>query len=699
MATPVIRKVDPALGLLALAAFLGPVMGGQVSLTSQPLAPGAAASALLNGPELPLLSHALIALPAIAAFCLLFFRRKVIQIPTNTMTMLVLTMMVLLSASLLVSGFRSVTIAVVAEFLLSGVAMFAVVAGAGRRQGPRILMQALVGGVSIIALRGLSEYAATARVNPSWRVFGTWVQPNAFAAMLLIGFFVALALWLDAERLERFALGVAVVVIALTLFLTGSKGGLLCWFVTLFPFVALAGKPKFATSAALIGVCVVMIAGAVMFQKSVGGAAGSRVGNVAAETEQSAGFRTNLWKGIPAIVQRNPLGVGLGAYRFHSATSGLTTETKYAHQTYLQLATEASCAAPLMFVAVLGYWGWQLLRLRKTIDPRAVSLQAGVLCGVLAIALHSLIDSDLYYFGVLWSVFLLLGVGLLLAGDAVAPEFLPVWVRGATAVFGVFVLGSLTFFGEVEMARAKLVFGLQAKDRAIVQETIEAVKANADLDGESCKLALQASSNAEDSAKYADRLVQLAPSASNLRLIARVKAGFGQLSQAESMLRRALRLDPNNPTTLTRLADMLGQEEMPQERLKILARIVEVESTPYFAVRSLPQFIPTETYFARVEIAKSAKTDAERIKWLAPAVSGFKRYLEVTVPQVQEYARLGVPSPEGDDMKAVATKMETAKAAAEELSKAYRATGAVGDADAAVALAARFEAALSVTLK
>ena len=404
MATPVIRKIDPALGLLALAAFLGPIMGGQVSLTSQPLAPGEAATALLNGPELPLLSHALIALPAIAAFALLFFRRKVIQVPTNTMTLLVLALMVVLSASSLVSGFRSVTIAVVAEFLLSTVALFAVVAGAGRRRGPRTIMQALVGGVSIVALRGLGEYAATARVNPSWRVFGTWVQPNAFAAMLLLGFFVALALWLDADRLERFALGVAVVVIALTLFLTGSKGGLLCWFVTLFPFLAMVGKPKLGSSVALVGVCVAVIAGAVVFQKSVGGAAGSRVGNVAAETEQSAGFRTNLWKGIPAIIQRNPLGVGLGAYRFHSATSGLTTETKYAHQTYLQLATEASFAAPLMLIATLGFWGWQLLRLRKTVDERSASLQAGVFCAVLAIAMHSMIDSDLYYFGVQWSV-------------------------------------------------------------------------------------------------------------------------------------------------------------------------------------------------------------------------------------------------------------------------------------------------------
>jgi hypothetical protein len=66
--------------------------------------------------------------------------------------------------------------------------------------------------------------------------------------------------------------------------------------------------------------------------------------------------------------------------------------------------------------------------------------------------------------------------------------------------------------------------------------------------------------------------------------------------------------------------------------------MVEVESTPYFQIRSLPEIVSLETFVARAFLASRLTGDA-KAEMLLPAVKGYAEYAAVTVPKVVEFAK------------------------------------------------------------
>lgn len=706
MAEAMKKALDPALILLALAAFLAPLMGGQISAETLP-SPSSVAISIFNGAETPVLSHALLGLLGIGALAVSLLRRKIIQVPNPPVAGLILTFLALTTSTLLVSAFRSQTVQYVCEFLLSGIVLFAVVAGAGRRFGPKLLLQALLAGTTLVAIQGIREYAQMKSQDATWRIFAGWVQPNAVAAMFLIGLFVGLALLANAERTEALLVGGASILIGIALVLTQSKGALLMGGVSGIVFMVLAWRwggrsaviRPLAVGAILFG-SVLMIS---ISQRSPSGPnAGSainRITDVAKTGEQSAGFRSNLWKGTGSILAAHPIGVGLGVYRYYSAMSGLTTQTIFAHQSYLQLAVEASPIAPILLIAFFGLWGWHMLRISKTIPTSQNLMRAGVLCAVLAFLLHSLIDSDIYYFGIQYSIFILVGIGLLLAGDAVAPEAFPMWIRGSTTATGAIIAGGLLWLSTIESARSALESARLANDRNAVLAALESVRGFADFDGESCRQVTLLSPSPEEQYRNAQKLVSIAPNTSNLRLLAQLQVQAGQAAQARGTLLQAVRLDPNNIVTLTRLAEVERSVSSPDEYKKTLERIIDIESTSYFKVRSLPEFIPTETYGARLELAKLTSDAKARVSLLEPAVSGFAQYRDITVPHVLQMLKGGGAVAGGEDSTKMQAKLKIGIEAASALASAYRESGAAGKAGEAEAEGKRFADSLANLLK
>ena len=700
------KAIDPALLLLALAAFLAPLMGGQISTDTQPIS-GSVFAALFNGPEIPLLSHAIVSLVGVAALAAVFLRRKIIQIPNTILAGILLVFLAVTTASLGVTQFRTGSLGYASEFLLSGFMFFAVVAGAGRRFGPKVILFALLAGVALVAIQGIREYAVNKSVDATWRIFAGWVQPNAVAAMFLIGIFVGLGLLVNAERIEAIAVGGATSLIGLALLLTQSKGALLTGLIVGIVFCSLIWRTSGAKSlvrpliiaSILIG-CVALMT---IQQKSstVGGTSSaiSRIADVSKTGEQSAGFRTNLWAGIPPIIKANPLGVGLGAYRYYSAMSGLTTQTIFAHQSYLQLAAEASIFAPVLLLGFFGLWSWHVLRLTSKMPVSQTILRIGVFCAVLSFLLHSVIDSDVYYFGIQFSVFTLAGIGLLLSADSVAPEAFPTWMRGATSAVGGVVGIGLMWLGSVEVSRGALEAARQAGDHAAVEAAIEPVRSHADFDGESCRLMAYVAATSEERFKYATQLVTLAPNTSNLRLFAQAQIGVGQFAPAMATLKRAIALDPNNLSTLTRLADVYDKLDQNEDRKNTLMRLVDVEKTNYFKIRSLPEFVPTETYSARFELAKLSNDPKQRIALLQPSLIGFGQYRDITIPRVTQMAKAGAGIVAGEDPARIERNLRTAIEVAKKLQEDYRTVGDVATAESAAAEGKAFEDALANLLK
>ena len=80
------KKLDLPILFLAAAAFLAPLIGGQVAVDSLGLAPGADpfVSALMGASETPTLSHAILALLCSAALVTSLLQRRIMQVPNNT---------------------------------------------------------------------------------------------------------------------------------------------------------------------------------------------------------------------------------------------------------------------------------------------------------------------------------------------------------------------------------------------------------------------------------------------------------------------------------------------------------------------------------------------------------------------------------------------------------------------------------------
>jgi len=192
--------------------------------------------------------------------------------------------------------------------------------------------------------------------------------------------------------------------------------------------------------------------------------------------------------------------------------------------------------------------------------------------------------------------------------------------------------------------------------------------------------------------QFAQRTVDLAPSTRNLRLLAKLQAEKGNMSDALGAMQRAHDLDPNNLQTLTTLADIQNLAGEPDKALETYRKLIAVENTPYFKVRSLPEFVPTDTFYARTIVAAASSDPKERISYLQGAVDGYKQFLSLTVPNIIRFAQNSDgPLPYGGEtLETAKKKLADAAGAAKALAAAYRVVGDAAKAEAADADVAVF---------
>ncbi|AIE86956.1 O-antigen ligase family protein [Fimbriimonas ginsengisoli] len=628
--------------LLVIAAFLAPIIGGQVSTDATSLTSGfgEVVGSFFTSPGAPYTSHTLLALLCGAAFMAAFLGRRVVQVPNNLFAGFILVMLGVFAATCAFSNYKPLSIAIAAEWLSYGVALYAVVAVAGRKAGPMAIISAIFAGSAVTAIYGILEYGATKAADPSWRIFSFWVNPNALAAILLVGFCLGLGVLTVTEQGAMLATASGLLLISFALALTGSKGAMAILAICLVAHLVLTAflSPKEQTKAALgrivavVGCAIVAVAVLVMSQSGQKGGTGamSRIANAGATVEQSAHFRWNLWLTAGKLFLRNPVGSGPGTFRFESGRPGLTTQTVFAHSTYAQLLAEASPLVPLLLVIAIGYWVFLALRASKSLPPKNRALLISVVVAVGAACGHSVFDSDFYYYGLGLSVFMLLGTGLLLSGDSVAPEFLFPALRRLGAGFVSLLLLVMLYSAYTELLRSEVRGDIQAGKVAEAQATLDTLHSIAPNDGEAWYLTSNLSGRLEDARQAA----AFAPRTKYLRRLALLQAQSGQTAEAMATLDQALATDPNNPDTLYQAAQLALKGGDQDRYASLLKRLVATENTPYFKVRSVPEDVEVQTFIARLELAKASSDAKEQRTLLRPAVQGFKSFLASTVPQI-----------------------------------------------------------------
>ena len=265
------------------------------------------------------------------------------------------------------------------------------------------------------------------------RLTSTIRDPNVLAAILVGGFSLAGAAILALRGLTgpRLAASVAAALCVSALFLTGSRGGIICFGVALLVAVLIAGRWR-----AKLALIAVLIAGGSLayFALYAPPEIRERLGNATqGEIEQQEG-RFTLWAVGWRVVQEDPV-IGIGAGNFkevaveHVLEPGTVFRTDRVidnpggvHNTYLQLLTETGVIGLALYLAIVLSSLAAGLRAARTFerigDWRMEIMARGTvvaMTGVLAANFFISQDSG----KVLW---LLLALGPALLGVAMSPS-------------------------------------------------------------------------------------------------------------------------------------------------------------------------------------------------------------------------------------------------------------------------------------
>lgn len=666
---------------LALAGFLAPIVGGQVSQEAFPLS-GNVLAEIFGGPALPLVSRAMLAALVLGTLAYALVKRQVSPVPGARLVVSLALLVGLLGLTSFVSEFPSVSTSTWLTWILYAGGFGLAVAVSGREKGPVIVLGSVAAGCGVVGARGLIEYMGEAATNPTWRVFGGWNNPNGVASMVLGGALIAIAVGSAVKGPWRWGTWLCGGLSLATLWLTQSKGGLAAMLVGILCLVVLAfvvKRPKILALGTLVTILVAAVAvvGVRPHSAKPGPGGGPRVFQAASTEVQSADFRVNLWKSAADLAMSHPVGIGAGNFRFFSAQPGLSDQTTFAHQSFLQVACEGSLLAMLALVYFLLRWLSRVVRTNPYESDTRRLLKAGAVAAVVAWCAHGFFESNLYYTGLGLVFFIVVGVGVQFADDLSSPEWSPSWLRASVALsFCLAPLLAMVMMGQAEIARATFLADLGTPQLATQAERLEAVG-----DPESLYLVgVYASRTLEERLDRLDRATAHYPRTKWLRALARTQLQAGKPAYAIATLQRALRYDPYGLPTLAELMRTQDADKRFEDAEETARQIINVEHRPSYLVRAIPEIIPTETFEARVYLAERSHDPEEKIRLFGEAVQGYKKFLAVTVPQVLAIGDLG-----GIDRQRANEIMMTAQAANAQLVQALKDAGKLAEANKAQA--------------
>ena len=675
-------KISPEALLLAIAVFLAPVLGGHVSTDARPLFEGLLGE-ILGGGALPLTARLLLAFFPLAALGLAL-KNRVIQIPNIKLLALLTGLLLVLAGTVAITEFRSPAFREWQTWLIYASSFLAAIAIGGRNKNIRLFLASMGAGTAVVALKGIGEYASMMAKEPTYRIFADWNNPNAVASMFVLGTLVLLGLGAAEQGGNRWLAFVGSALTTLALVLTQSKGGYLAFAVGFVAFIAFQlafrqGK-RIAVPALsiIVGVALAFGLAQVAQAQSQGGQALARIAESGSTVEQSQGFRTNLWKSALTLSQQHPMGTGVGTFRFYSAKPGLTDQTVFAHQTFLQTLAEGGILALALLAGFAVFWFYLVLRGSRVQPDATLSLKAGVLAAIVGFGAHGFVESNLSFFGTGLCFFILLGLGLQLSTDGSSPEAMPGNVRGTVAVVLCaipFLLAAVAAMGEVQKATFRTA--MENRDAQLIAELADSLPSSTFNDPESLYLASFSPEYASDTEQtkaerleLLDRAVQGMPTPMFLRAAARQAIAAGESEQAIAYLDRVNDFDPSNlPAGELRIEilDELGRTEQAKQAAQDL---VAMEQSVAYQVRAIPEVIPTPTFDARIYLASQTNDPAERARLLQEAVDGYVRYKEVTYAKLQ-----GIKKQIQDANPGVTVEDEQAIFATENLAEAKQKLG------------------------
>jgi O-antigen ligase len=240
-------------------------------------------------------------------------------------------------------------------------------------------------------------------------VFGPYVNHNHYAGLMemLVPIPLVLALTRLAGERERIAAGIAAAIMVGTIFLSGSRGGMIAIFVELVVIILVLLRQRVSLFRHNKGVLIVVIAVfAVVLVGLLWWVGGkeltSRVSSIATEThtELSGGMRLSIDRDSLRMFRKRPvLGWGLGTFpvvypQFRSFYT--TFFVNEAHNDYLQLLSEMGLlglSTMVWFLIVL--YRHAVMKMSNWTSDVSGAVTLACTLGITGIMVHSLLDFNL----------------------------------------------------------------------------------------------------------------------------------------------------------------------------------------------------------------------------------------------------------------------------------------------------------------
>jgi O-antigen ligase len=271
----------------------------------------------------------------------------------------------------------------------------------------------------VLALMGI--YDALVFERQARAVFETRNTQAAFLNLIVLpasAYFLRLMAEQTPARHYAGWLGAVLYVMFFSIFLTASRGAFLSLAIALAILLALSAR-----SASRRGIVLLLALIAAAFLSTNLAHGGGELERRLAELTHDAA-RRYIWESSWQMLQAAPWhGIGLGLYylAYPPYRNPLDdTAGFFAHNDYLQIWIEVGWPGLALLLAVLAAVLWTFVRLmrRAGVAPAVRLEAAGLFCGLLAVAGHSLVDFNFYVLSISMTAGLMLGRLQELAGRA-----------------------------------------------------------------------------------------------------------------------------------------------------------------------------------------------------------------------------------------------------------------------------------------
>ncbi len=276
---------------------------------------------------------------------------------------------------------------------------------------------------SIMAFFGILQFLAKPdaiyglRPSPQAIPFGSYMNQHHFAALMemISGLALGLLLGLKMTRDKKLLLGIASVLMGISIILTGSRGGMLS-FLAVIGFVAITSafnnndvsavndssaprKIKWRTTGITGVFALVLVIFGMVFLLGGDGSAFRGVGLQNTSDDVTSG-RSRFWGVAAKIFLDHPfIGAGLDAFGVAFTkydTSNGAFRVEQAHNDYLQILADAGIVGFLCVVAfIFLLFKRSLSTISKAADPFRRAAATGALAGCFGILIHSFFDFPL----------------------------------------------------------------------------------------------------------------------------------------------------------------------------------------------------------------------------------------------------------------------------------------------------------------